>query len=151
LDLAAEIADIDLAVLAQEYGGVFEQASGVCQGRLEARWDAPGRLKARARFECPRPGGKIHAKFLRNLADWMPEGAARRVVEEEVARADNYYYDSAVLEIHNQTPGFWTVYSRLNNPRLKLEVPVDISETSLGVLWNNTELQKLLKKWSETQ
>ena len=146
--IEADLIDINLTILSEEVGGIFERASGQCRGTLSFSGDEFKILKGGGRIDCPRPGGRIKSKFLRGLVPWLPEGPARKVLEEEVAGKDDYYYDDASVEINNDKPGYWTLHVKIRNPRLNLDIPIDISANSFEAIWRNTELQKLIKEWS---
>jgi hypothetical protein len=148
--IEASLSEMNLEVFSREVGGVFERASGRCQGTFRFQGEGSKVLKVRGELVCPKPGGRIKAKFLKSLGDWIPQGTARSVFQEEVEGKEDYYYDEARVEIHNEKPGYWTIRFLLINPRLRLDIPIDISASSFETLWGNEELQKLVKRWSES-
>jgi hypothetical protein len=139
--------DMELASFSKESSGILEGALGKCGGELAVSSENFKTVHVRSRVACPKPGGRLHAEFLRGLADWVPEGVAKDVLKEEVeGKGDYYYYDEGYLEVHNETPGYWSFNLMLKNPRLKLELPVDVSEESFGVILNSPGVQKIFKK-----
>lgn len=147
--LTINFKEINLAGLASDVGGVFQRAQGRCTGYITFSGERGRVTKGEGKIVCPRPGGRIQSKFLRGLLDWLPEGATRQIFQQEVEGTDDYYYDEAWLELHNRKPGYWSFNFRIKNPRIDLEVPIDVSAESFSTVWSNQELQKLFKKWSE--
>jgi len=142
--------EINLSDLSEPVGSVFERATGRCEGSFRVTGGGSSRVDLKGTLVCPRPGGRVKAKFLKDLSQWIPDGAAKKVFQEEVEGKEDYYYDEARIEVHNDTPGYWTFHLMITNPRLRLDIPIDISENSFAALLGNTALQDVLKKWSES-
>ncbi len=140
--------EISLTDLSSEVGGVFERATGQCSGSFKFSGGGAEKIRFRGKLACPRPGGRIKAKFLRDLAEWIPEGTAKKVFQEEVEGKEDYYYDEASLEVSNDKPGYWTFHLVIRNPRLHLDMPIDISDNSFGAVFGNAALRDIMKKWS---
>lgn len=144
-----DLKNLNLEEASREIGGFFERSQGLCQGKIKIKGEKGRILTLDGEVTCPKPGGKFQSQFLRQLGDWMPEGAAKQVFETEISSSDDFYFQEANLKIHNQKKGYLTFHLRLNNPKINLDIPFDISEQSFATLLKNSGVQRLLKMMTD--
>ncbi len=144
------IGEFDLSGLSTEVGGVFKRASGKCAGYLSVETIREKITGVEGELLCPPPGGKFRSKYLKTLAEWVPEGIAKDIFEQEIESDEDYYFDELKLKIKSHLPGgFWRFHLQLNNPKLHLDIPVDISGNTFETVLENKKLKSLIEKWSQ--
>ncbi|MDD5085371.1 MAG: hypothetical protein PHE61_04925 [Candidatus Omnitrophica bacterium] len=83
---------VSLEFLAHDVGGPMEGSQGMIEGVFSWRGEGGEVIRAEGNFISRKPGGRLHASFLRPVLDYVPENEARAKVEEALKQGDLFYF-----------------------------------------------------------
>ena len=127
-------------------GEMLQRAAGTCKGEFHLTGSEGMPFDASGELECPSPGGRFQSSFLRNLSEWIPPGIAKDVVEQELQENKDFYFQEARLVVSHNQDGFWRFHLKIKNPRLHLDIPIDITDQSVKTVSQNNQIKRLLEQ-----
>jgi hypothetical protein len=146
--LVVEVLEWELDDLGELVGDNFRRAKGKCRGKLTFEGKGNEIRDASGIIECPAPGGRVQSSLMNDLSDWVPAGVAKDVLAAETREGQDFYYQEASLEVRRLKDGYWRFHLKVKNPRVHLDIPIDISDDGIRTVSNNTRLKSVLNKLS---